>query len=51
MDELSVGPAEELELLIKRLGPVSSKYARSIEVSNVNKPSVESNSFVGQTKS
>ena len=40
MDEFRVGSAEELKLKIKWLGPVSSKYARSIKVSNVNKPSV-----------
>ncbi|XP_061166266.1 uncharacterized protein LOC133175165 [Saccostrea echinata] len=40
MKELDVGPSEELELLIKWLGPVSSKYACSIKISNVNRPCV-----------
>ncbi|XP_048747853.2 uncharacterized protein LOC125660050 [Ostrea edulis] len=38
MDELNIGPSEELELLIKWLGPVSSKYAQSLKISNVNRP-------------
>lgn len=35
MNELSVDAAEEIELLIKWLGPISSTYARSIKISNV----------------
>lgn len=38
MNELSVDAAEEIELLIKWLGPIYSTYARSIKVSNVNNP-------------
>lgn len=38
MNELSVDAAEEIELLIKWLGPISSTYARSIKISNVNNP-------------
>ena len=40
MEELNIGPTEELELLIKWLGPVSSKYARSIKISNIDRPTV-----------
>lgn len=38
MNKLSVDAAEEIELLIKWLGPISSTYARSIKISNVNNP-------------
>lgn len=38
MNELSVDAAEKIELLIKWLGPISSTYARSIKISNVNNP-------------
>lgn len=35
MNEVSVDAAEEIELLIKWLGPISPTYARSIKISNV----------------
>lgn len=38
MNELSVDAAEKIERLIKWLGPISSTYARSIKISNVNNP-------------
>lgn len=38
MNELSVDAAEEIELLMKLLGPISSTYARSIKISDVNNP-------------
>lgn len=38
INELSVDAAEEIELLIKWLGPISSTYARRIKISNVNNP-------------
>lgn len=38
MNELSVDAAEEIELLIKWLGPISFTYARNIRISNVNNP-------------
>lgn len=41
MNELSVDAAEEIELLIKWLGPISSTYAtyaRCIKISNMNNP-------------
>lgn len=40
MEELSVDASEEIELLIKWLGPVSSSHAKSIKISSVNNPSL-----------
>ncbi|MES9882784.1 MAG: hypothetical protein ABW185_18100 [Sedimenticola sp.] len=37
--ELNVSPTEELDLLVKWLGPESGKHATSIRASNVNDPS------------
>lgn len=38
MKQLSVDATEEIELLLKLLGPVSSTHARNIKISNVSNP-------------
>jgi len=38
MQELNVTPAEEIDLLMRHLGPTSSKYATTIRSANVHNP-------------